>query len=64
MLEELNIIEHIKCKGAILRSKVQWNLQTDKNTSFFLNLEKSKQESNTIKEIKQTMVQPEKQKIY
>ena len=50
--EELNIIEYIKCKGAILRSKVQWNLETDKNTSFFLNLEKSKQKSNAIKEIK------------
>ncbi len=50
--EELQEIENIKCKGAILRSKVQWSFESDKNTKFFLNLEKSKKESNTIKELK------------
>ena len=51
LLEELKIIEITKCNGAILRSKAQWNFECDKNTSFFLNLEKSKQESNSIKEL-------------
>ena len=51
LLEELKMIEITKCNGAILRSKAQWNFECDKNTSFFLNLEKSKQESNSIKEL-------------
>ncbi len=37
------------CKGAILRSKAQWALESDKCTSFFLNLEKRRQESNCIR---------------
>ena len=49
--EELQIIEKSKCEGAILRSKINWNLESDRNTAFFLNLEKSKQESNSIKEL-------------
>ncbi len=46
---ELEVYERSKCDGAILRSKVQWALESDRNTSFFLNLEKSKQESNCIR---------------
>lgn len=38
-----------RCRGAILRSKAQWALESDRCTSFFLNLEKSKQEHNSIK---------------
>jgi len=48
---ELMNSEKIKCEGAILRSKVQWAFEGDRNTSFFLKLEKSKQESSCIKEI-------------
>ena len=51
MEEELKEIETSKCKGAILRSKVQWHFESDTNTAFFLNLEKSKQETNSIKEL-------------
>ena len=49
--ENLKEIETSKCNGAILRSKVQWHFESDKNTAFFLNLEKSKQETNSIKEL-------------
>ena len=49
--KELELYEKKKCDGAILRSKVSWALETDKNTSFFLKLEKSNQESNCIKEL-------------
>ena len=50
--KDLEEFERRKCEGAILRSKVQWSLESDRNTAFFLNLEKCKQESNCIKEIK------------
>ena len=47
--EELTEIETSKYNGAILRSKVQWHFESDKNTAFFLTFEKSKQEPNSIK---------------
>ncbi|CAC5405807.1 unnamed protein product [Mytilus coruscus] len=40
-----------KCKGAILRSKASWAIEGDKNSKYFLQLEKHRQESNSIKEI-------------
>lgn len=43
--------ENEKCTGAILRSKAQWANESDKCTKYFLNLEKSRQESNTVKEL-------------
>ncbi len=43
--------EDVKCKGAILRSKAQWALESDRNTSFFLKLERSKQAQNCIREL-------------
>ena len=49
--KDLEIFEKIKCEGAILRSKAQWALEADRNTSFFLNLEKAKKESNCIREL-------------
>ncbi len=59
---DLNKFEEVKiklktyedkiCKGAILRSKAQWALESDKNTSYFLQLEKYKQNRNSIKELK------------
>ncbi|CAC5360930.1 unnamed protein product [Mytilus coruscus] len=48
---ELNNYELEKCKGAVLRSKAIWASESDKNTKFFLNLEKYKQENNAVKEL-------------
>ena len=48
---ELSNYELEKCKGAILRSKAIWATEGDKNTKYFLNLEKYKQENNAIKEL-------------
>ena len=48
---ELKNYELEKCKGAVLRSKAIWATEGDKNTKFFLNLEKYKQESNAVKEL-------------
>lgn len=48
---ELKLLEQEKCKGAILRSKAYWAVESDRNTKFFLNLEKQKRESNAIKEL-------------
>ncbi|CAC5391801.1 unnamed protein product [Mytilus coruscus] len=49
---QLEDIETYKCKGAILRSKSQWALETDRNTAYFLKLEKYRQNKNVISEIK------------
>ncbi|CAG2207261.1 unnamed protein product [Mytilus edulis] len=39
------------CKGAILRSKAYWAVEGDKNSKYFLQLEKYRQENNAIKEL-------------
>ncbi|CAC5361461.1 unnamed protein product [Mytilus coruscus] len=39
------------CKGAILRSKAYWDVEGDKNSKYFLQLEKYRQENNAIKEL-------------
>jgi hypothetical protein len=36
---------------SILRSKAIWATEGDKNTKYFLNLEKYKQETNSVKEL-------------
>ncbi|CAC5423396.1 unnamed protein product [Mytilus coruscus] len=48
---ELSNFEIEKCKGAVLRTKAIWAVESIKNTKYFLNLEKYKQESNAIKEL-------------
>ncbi|CAC5395162.1 unnamed protein product [Mytilus coruscus] len=48
---EMSNFEIEKCKGAVLRAKAIWAVESDKNTKYFLNLEKYKQESNAIKEL-------------
>ena len=48
---ELKNYEETKCKGAILRSKAFWATEYDKNTKYFLNLEKHRQECNSVKEV-------------
>lgn len=49
--KSLSIIELEKCNGAILRSKAQWAIKGDKNTKYFLNLEKYRQNKNVIGEL-------------
>lgn len=49
--DELTIIENEKCNGAILRSKAKWYVDSDKNTKYFLSLEKYRQKKNTIGEL-------------
>ena len=49
--QELAEFENEKCKGAMLRSKAQWAQESDKCTKYFLNLEKRRQESNSVKEL-------------
>ncbi|CAC5382027.1 unnamed protein product [Mytilus coruscus] len=48
---ELSAFELDKCRGAVLRSKAIWAVESDKHTKYFLNLEKYKQENNSIKEL-------------
>ena len=38
-----------KTKGAILRSKCQYHEQNEKSSKYFLNLEKKREENNTVK---------------
>ncbi len=38
--EELEKIEEIETKGAILKSKAKWSESSEKNSKYFLNLEK------------------------
>ena len=39
-------------KGAQIRSKIQWTQEGEKNTKYFLGLEKAKGNANTIEELK------------
>lgn len=48
---ELKEYESNICKGAVLRAKANWAVDSDCNSKYFLNLEKHKQENNSIKEI-------------
>lgn len=48
---DLKKYEKQKCDGAILRSKATWAIESDRNTSYFLKLEKYKQENNSVKEL-------------
>lgn len=48
---ELATIEYEKCQAAILRSKAYWAVESDKNTKYFLNLEKYKQNLKCVSEI-------------
>ena len=49
--EELLGLEKEICQGAILRSGAQWAVRGDRNTKFFLNLEKQRQENKIIKQL-------------
>lgn len=49
---ELETYEMTKCKGAILRSKATWAIENDRNTAYFLRLEKYRNETNTVKLLK------------
>ena len=49
---ELEKIIEIRTKGAILRSKTKWYNEGEKNTKYFLNLEKRHYKQGTISQIK------------
>lgn len=48
---ELASFEEERCKGAILRSKSKWALESDKSTKYFLNLETYRQTFNSISKL-------------
>lgn len=48
---ELGQIEMEKCQGAVLRSKAKWAIESDRNTKYFLNLEKYRQKKSSISEL-------------
>ena len=50
----LDELEKFRCDGAILRSKSIWSLESDRNTSYFLQLEKQRQVSHVIRELKRS----------
>ena len=49
--EKLSAIEVAKCRGAAIRSRIQYMYEGEKSTAFFLGLEKQKQNKTEIKEI-------------
>ena len=49
---ELEAITEYRTKGAILRSKSQWYNEGEKNTKYFLNLEKRHCKQGTITQLK------------
>lgn len=44
-------IEQETCTGAILRAKADNSVEGEKNTKYFLNLEKKRQDKKTVKEL-------------
>ena len=50
---ELEKIIELRTKGAILRSKIRWYNEGEKNTKYFLNLEKRHCKEGTISQLKQ-----------
>ena len=53
LLEEIMIIK-VRTQGAILRSKIKWYNEGEKNTKSFLNLEKRHFKMSTISQLKST----------
>ena len=49
---ELNKIVEYRTKGAIIRSRTRWHEQGEKNTKYFLNLEKRQKEKTYISKLK------------
>ena len=49
---ELERIIELRTKGAILRSKIKWHNEGEKNTKYFLNLEKRHYKQGTISQLK------------
>ena len=50
--QELELIHINKAKGAQLRSRIKWIEEGEKNTKYFLGLEKSRGKANTTTELK------------
>ena len=51
-IRELDTIMEYQPKGAILRSKSRWYNESEKNTKYFLNLEKRHCKQGTITQLK------------
>ena len=51
---ELEEIIKVRTQGAILRSKIKWYNEGEKNTKYFLNLEKRHFKMSTISQLKST----------
>ena len=45
--KKLEIAELARTKGAIVRSRIKWMKEGERNTKFFLNLEKKKEQQST-----------------
>ncbi|KAL7375444.1 hypothetical protein ABVT39_017435 [Epinephelus coioides] len=45
---EMDMLEKIKCDGAIVRSRAQYVIEGERNTRYFLNLEKQRQEQCSL----------------
>ena len=52
---KLDKIEEHKCRGAAIRSRVQYMLEGERCTAFFLGLEKQKQNKNNIQSLETDM---------
>ena len=50
--QELSIIQTHTARGAQIRSRIQWTQEGEKNTKYFLGLEKAKGNANTIEQLK------------
>ena len=49
--EKLSALEVAKCRGAAIRSRIQYMYEGERSTAFFLGLEKQKQNKTEIKEV-------------
>lgn len=54
LLKELEQFATLKAKGAMLRAKTQWNEEGEKNTAYFLSLEKRNAEDKCIHFLKES----------
>ena len=50
--EKLSALEVAKCRGAAIRSRIQYMYEGEKSTAFFLGLEKQKQNKRDKRNIR------------
>lgn len=46
--DEMDMLEKIKCDGAIVRSRAKYVIEGERNTRYFLNLERQRQEQCSL----------------